>query len=75
MIVPMAMRVLPHSWILHPSLPLAGPFDQLIPVRTPMLSTKPCDAPLALILDLHCRVRLAHQAMPEQVNTVPYMTW
>lgn len=40
-----------------------------------MLSTKPRDAPIALILDLHCRVRLAHQAMPEQVNTVPYMAW
>lgn len=73
--VPMAMRLLPRSWILHPSLPLAGPFGQLIPVRTPMFSPKSRDASFGLVFDLHCRVGLTHQAVPEQINAVPYMAW
>lgn len=41
MSVRVIMRLLPRLGILHPGLPSAGPFDQLIPVRTSMLSPKP----------------------------------
>lgn len=73
MSVSVVMRLLPRSRILHPGFPLAGPVDQLAPIRTPMLGPKPRDAPFDLVLDLHSCVGLAHEAVSEQVNAVSYM--
>ena len=54
-------------------LPRPCPFHQLLPVSALMFCTKPSDAPNFLILELYRGIRLAHEALPNQIDAMSDM--
>lgn len=56
-------------------LPFRGPVHELLPISAPMYSTKACYSAQLFIFNLNCRIGLAHKALPEQVNAMPYVRW
>lgn len=61
--------------ILLVGFPPGTPRNQLVPVSTLMLGTKSSHPTQFFFLEFHCEIRLAHQAMPDQINTMPDMRW
>lgn len=64
-----------RTLILMIRLPLLRPLYQLFPILALMLCSKPSDAPDLLILQFYRRVRLAHEALPNQIDAMSDMRW
>ncbi|KAL9074016.1 MAG: hypothetical protein Q9157_004542 [Trypethelium eluteriae] len=66
----MDMFIISILRILRPPFPLLQPVQQLPPVATLMFRSKPRYPAQFLLLQLHGQIRLAHQTLPDQIDTV-----
>lgn len=64
------ITVLVSPRILLPGLPFACPSDQLSPILALVLGPEPRHTTDLRVLYFHGQIRLAHQALPDQVDAV-----
>ena len=61
--------------LIMPRLPLTRELHQLAPVFARMLCPEALDTPNFVVFDFNRRIRLAHQRIPDKVDTIPNMWW